>query len=301
MECRPFLQNAGIIPVLFKADADAKIEAKLIDLVVEPVDAADRSKFRGGFIQNNQATNRRGDYAMYFNRTRKMALAVVDGAKFDLQIERPRIPLVQNGELPLRIKVSRKNGFEGAIYCEMDWLPRGVNKQPPLIIPRDSNEATYKLNASSSAVTGEYQLSITGRENEGGNVRTAAGFHFVCSPFVSVSVGQPYLSIDLVRTAIERGTQGEIVGEITHHKPFNGDAVLKLGRLPFGVKQVAPFPRIKSGDTSATFKVQVTSDCLVGPYQDIFCDVAIVDEGEEIHQQTGSGTLRVDVERGVQE
>ena len=178
MECRSFHQNDGKIPVLFHASNDAAVGASLIDLVVEPVDPADRPGFRGGFVQNNQATNRRGDYAMHFNRTRKMALAVVAGATFDLEIERPKIPLVRNGELPVNVKVTRHDGFDGAVYCEMDWLPAGINRQPPLIIPAGVTEAVYKLSAAGDARP-EYRISITGRENEGGNVRTAAGFHYV--------------------------------------------------------------------------------------------------------------------------
>lgn len=299
MESSPFQQSAGIVPVLFRAAEDADIGASLIDLVVEPVDPVDRPDFRGGFIQNNQATNRRGDYAMYFDRTRKMALAVVDGATFNLGIERPSVPLVRNGELSLKIKVQRHQGFDGAVYCEMDWLPTGVNKQPPLIIPAGESEGVYKLRASASAVSGEFPISITGRENEGGNVRTAAGFHFVCSPFVPLSVGEPYVTVNLVRSAIERGKIGEIVGEISHHKTFTGDAVLQLGRLPFGVEQVQPFPTINAGDDRATFRVRVTKDCLVGQYRDIFCGVTVTDGGQQIIQQSGNGTLRIDVERNV--
>lgn len=301
MKSSPFKQGDGIIPVLFHAGDDADIGAALIDLVVEPVDPFDRPHFRGGFVQNNQATNRRGDYAMYFDRTRKMALAVVDGAAFNIEVERPSIPLVRNGELSLNVKVQRHEGFEGAVYCEMDWLPAGVNKQPPLIIPADQTEGTYKLSASGGAAPGEFQISMTGRENTDGNVRTAAGFHFVCSPFVPLTVGEPYVTVNLVRAAIERGTVGEIVGEVSHHKPFSGKATLQLGRLPFGVEQVPPYPTIKAGDKTVTFRVKVTSDCLVGQYKDIFCGVAVTDRGQQIKQQTGNGTLRVDVERRVSE
>ena len=299
LESGPFKQSDGLIPVLFRADKVASIGASLIDLVVEPVDPDDRRDFRGGFIQNNQATNRRGDYAMYFDRTRQMALAVVDGATFNIEVEPPSIPLVRNGELSLKVKVQRHDNFEGAVYCEMDWLPAGVNKQPPLIIPAGETEGFYKLSAAGSAAPGEFPISITGRENEGGNVRTAAGFHFVCSSSVPLTVGEPYVTVNLVRSAIERGTTGEIVGEILHHKPFSGEASLQLGRLPFGVQQVEPFPSIKTGETTVTFRVKVTSDCLVGQYKDIYCGVTINDHGQEIRQQTGNGTLRVDVERGV--
>lgn len=297
IEAAPFTQDAGIIPVMFSATKDASIGADLIDLVVEPVDPKARENYRGGFIQCLPATQRRGGYAMYFDRTRKMALAVVQGATFDLSIDRPTIPLVRNGELTLNVRIKRHGDFEGDVYCEMDWLPEGVGKQPPLIIKAGQTEAIYKLRATGSAAPGEYPVSITGRENVGGVVRTAAGFHYVCSPFVTLSVGEPYVTIQLTRAAIERETIGTITAEVSHHKPFSGEATLQLGRLPFGVEQVKPFPTIKASDKSATFRVQVTRDCLVGQYKDIYCEITVNDGGQQIRQQSGSGTLRVDPSR----
>jgi hypothetical protein len=297
IEASPFRQSDGIIPVLFHADAGAKPTAAIVDLIVEPVETADRARFRGGFVQVNQATNRRGDYAMYFNRTRKLAVAVCQGPNFDLEIEPPKVPLVRNGEMALQVNVDRHDGFDGAVYCQMDWLPPGVNKQPPLIIPAGETTGIYRLSASSGAKTGEYNVSITGRENEGGHVRSGAGFHYVCSPFVRLSVGDPYLTIKLARAAIERQQVGTIEAELQQHKPFDGQATLTLGRLPFGVKQLPPYPVIQSSDSSVTFQVEVTADCLVGQYKEIYCEVAINDGGQAIRQQTGSGVLRVDAER----
>ena len=297
IEAAPFKQSDGIIPVLFHADAGAEPTAEIVDLIVEPVDMDDRAGFRGGFVQVNQATNRRGDYAMYFNRTRKLAVAVCQGPNFDLEIEPPKVPLVRNGEMALQVNVDRHEGFEGAVYCQMDWLPQGVNQQPPLIIPAGETSGIYSLSAGSGANTGEYNLSITGREDEGGHVRSGAGFHYVCSPFVRLSVGDPYLTIKLARAAIERQKVGTIEAELQQHKPFDGEAALTLGRLPFGVKQLPPYPLVRSSDTSVSFQVEVTADCLVGQYKEIYCEVAITDGGQTIRQQTGSGVLRVDAER----
>lgn len=298
IDAEPFTQDAGVIPVMFSATQDAKIGVDLIDLIVEPVNPNARQNYRGGFIQVLPATQRRGGFAMCFDRTRKLALAVGEGAAFDLAIDWPTIPLVRNGELALNVRVTRHAGFDGDVYCEMDWLPDGVNKQPPLIIKSGETDAVYKLRASGNAPPGEYPISITGRENGGGIVRTGAGFHYVGSPFVSLAVGEPYVTIQLARAAIERDTIGEITAEVAHHKPFSGEATLQLGRLPFGIEQVKPFPTIKSDDKSATFQVKVTNDCLVGQYKDIYCEVTVNDGGQQIRQQSGSGTLRVDPSRG---
>lgn len=299
VEAPEFTTNDSRIPIFVHAETDAEPGGHLLDLVVEPVDPTARASFRGGFAQVIPATQRRGGYAMVFNKTRKLALAVVEGAPFDLEIEQPKVGLVQSGELGLRVEVRRHEGFDGAIYCETDWLPEGVNKQPPLIIPSGADSAEYRLSARSEAEPGLFPISITGREKEvkGGSVRSAAGYHYLMSPPVELEVSEPYLTVTLERAAIERRTLGEIVGTIRHLKPFAGEAVVTLGRLPFGVRQVEPFPRIKAGDEEVKFKVEVTGDCLVEQYRDIFCEVAVPVEGQVIRQQTGNGLLRVDPER----
>jgi len=40
--------------------------------------------------------------------------------------------------------------------------------------------------------------------------------------------------------------------------------------------------------------VQASNDALLGMYKEIACDVVVVEKGQPIHQQTGSGILRVD-------
>lgn len=297
METPPFRQGDGTIPVTFTVEAGVKPVAALVELVIEPVDPAARESFRGGFVVNTRATDRRGGTAMCFRPTRRLPLAVAEGAAFDLAVDPPRTPLVRNGTLDLTVRVNRHPGFDGAVYLEADWLPPGVNKQPPLIIKADETEGTYRLTAGKQAVTGDFPFSITGRENEGGNPRTGAGFHYLGSQPVSVTVGEPHLIATLLRAAIERGQAGTITAELNQQKPFAGEAELRLGRLPFGVEQVAPIPRVTSRDTTATFHVKVTKDCLTGLYRDIYCEALVQEKGQAIREESGSGMLRVDPER----
>jgi hypothetical protein len=297
MEAPPFRQGDGNVPVTFIAEPGVKPIATLVDLIVEPVDPTARESFRGGFVMNTRPTDRRGGFAMCFRITRRLALAVVEGAAFDLAVDPPRTPLVHNGTLDLTVRVNRQPGFAGAVYLEADWLPPGVERQPPLIIKAAETAGTYRLKAGPKAVVGDFPFIITGREYEGGDPISGTGFHYVCSPSVPVTVGEPHLIVTLLRAAIERGQAGTITAEINHHKPFAGEAELRLGRLPFGVEQIEPIPRATSRDTTATFHVKVTKDCLTGLYRDIYCEALVQEKGQTIREESGSGMLRVDPER----
>ncbi|NNE92350.1 MAG: hypothetical protein HKN23_11940, partial [Verrucomicrobiales bacterium] len=220
----------------------------------------------------------------------------LDEAPFSVELEQPGIGLAKNAELDLKVKVQRSEGFEGALYLEMDWLPPGVTKQPPLIIPAGESTGSYKISATPQSKDGQYRLSISARENEGGNPRSGVGLHYIASPPIDVEVVDPYLEITLDRAAIEQGKTGKLIGTIKHLRPFEGVASAKLLRLPAGVTLMEQ-PEIKPGDESVTFVLQVAPDALTGQAKEIACDVAISEKGQIIHQQTGSGILRIDETR----
>jgi len=297
MEAPPFRQGDGNVPVTFIAEPGVKPTATLVDLIVEPVDPTARESFRGGFVMNTRPTDRRGGFAMCFRITRRLALAVVEGAAFDLAVDPPRTQLVHNGTLDLTVRVIRQPGFDGAVYLEADLLPPGVERQPPLIIKAGETAGTFRLKAGPKAVIGDFPFIITGREYAGGDPISGTGFHYVCSPGVPVTVGEPHLIVTLLRAAIERGQAGTITAEINHQKPFAGEAELRLNRLPFGVEQIEPIPRVTSRDTTATFHLKVMKDCLTGLYRDIYCEALVQEKGQPIREESGSGMLRVDPER----
>ena len=175
-------------------------------------------------------------------------------------------------------------------------MPPGLTKQPPMVIEAGKNEGFYKISATNQAKDGTYQLSINCRENEGGNVRTGLGFHFVTAPFIEIKVLDPYLTIELERAAIEQGKTGGIVGKIKHFRKFEGVAQGSLLRLPTGVELVEP-AKIESGDETVTFKLKVAEDALVVQAKEISADIEIKDGGQKIHQQSGDGVLRIDAKR----
>ena len=180
---------------------------------------------------------------------------------------------------------------------ESEWEPDGITKQPPLIIPAEKNEAEYRIKATAKAKPGSYPLTLTAREYKGGIPKSGSGFHYVNSSFIKLHVSEPYVEVELIRSNIERGQVGKITGKLKHIKKLPGSSEARLINLPFGVVQLKPYPRINSGMKSVDFKLEVTSDCLVDQYKDISCEILIKQNGQVIHQKTGSGVLRVDPER----
>ena len=282
------------VPVQFVAAADAEPQAKLIQILARPADRKIPlvSESRQGFALNN----RPNELPMHLVWLDRYALAVVDPAPFHVELAQPEIPLAQNGELLLKVKLDRAPDFKDAVEIQTDWLPPGVSKAGTATIPAGKNEGDFHIQANNKAAAGIYKIAMSATTT-GGDAYSGNGRMRASSEFVELTVSEPYLTIDLKHSAVERGQKGEITGVIRPNKPFPGKATVTLKRLPNGVKMVGAPPEITATDTQVTFQIQADPDALAGLYKDLACEVTVKENGQSIHQQTGSGVLRVDPAR----
>jgi hypothetical protein len=292
-----FTKGATRMPVQFIADAKAEQQAALIELRARPVDKA--AKLDSASRQGFALVNRPGELPWHFVFLDKFALAVTQPAPFDIQLEQPPIPLAQNGELMLKVKVNRHGDFKGPIEIQTDWLPPGVSKGGTVTIPADKNEAEYHIQANAKAPAGVYQIAVNATTT-GGDAFSGVGRVRVSSPFVELKLSDPYLAIDLKHAAVERGQRGQMVGTVRQNKAFPGAATVVLKRLPRGVKQVGQ-AQITAKDSQVVFEIEADQDALMGLYKEIACEVTVQENGQAVHQQTGSGVLRVDAARTAAE
>ncbi len=291
-----YTKGATRAPVQFAASPDAEQQAALIELRARPVDRS--AKLRTDSVQTIELFNRPGERPLHFLFLHKYALAVTQPAPFHIEMEQPEIPLAQNGELALKVKVIRHGDFKAPIEILPDWLPAGVSKEAAVTIPADKSEAAFKIRADTKAAPGAYKIAMNATTKDG-DAYSGVGRIRVSSQFVELKISDPYLGVDLRRASVPRGGRGQIVGVIKHNKPFPGKATASLKRLPAGVKMVGPAPEITSKDEQVIFEIEAAPDALAGVYKEIQCEVTVVENGQTVRQQTGSGVLRVDPPRTV--
>jgi hypothetical protein len=131
----------------------------------------------------------------------------------------------------------------------------------------------------------------------GGDAYSGIGRVRVSSEFVDLRITEPYLSIELTRTSVERGRKGEITGTLKINRPFEGKASVKLQQLPRGVRMLDPAPEITAKDKQVVFRIEADADALTGINKGITCEVTFIEAGVPVHSMTGNGILRVDLPR----
>jgi hypothetical protein len=298
------------VPVVFEAAADAKLQGKFIEIVARPVvkdskdekdsKEAEQKALVSGFRQTIPMSSANNNDFYLFNTFEKLAIAVAEPAPFSIEIEEPKSALVQNGEISLKFKINRADGFEEPVSVAMEWKPNGVSTGTPITMRVEKSEGEYLLGAARNATAGSYQVTlsaVSGAQRPA--YRDGANRTYVSTKPFKLLVAEPHIDAKLARASIERGKTANITVKLNHLKPFEGKAKATLVRLPRGVELVEPVREISSEDKEVTFTLKATDECLTGGYQGITLEMTVIEDGQAVKQLSGYGTLRIDAERGV--
>jgi len=134
--------DAGVdaVPVLFEAAADAKPIGKLVELHSSPAASTDPKAAKpievaSGFNQAVELVTNGNQQPFYTIDVDKMAFAVADEAPFKLEIVQPKVPVVQGGQMNLKIIAKRQKEFTGPISVHLLFKPPGMEAAANVEIP----------------------------------------------------------------------------------------------------------------------------------------------------------------------
>jgi len=280
-----FPSNMNLIPVVFEAAADAPIAGKLLDFTTRHKDP--NQKISGGYSNVGDFIRGAPGQSVYWRvNVKKVPVLVVDEVPFQLEIVEPKVPIVRNGSMQLKIVAHRKEGYKNAINVQLPFRPPGIGASSSVTIPAGKNEVFYPLSANGAANIKKWKIYAIGSADAGGTV-------WVSSQLATLEIKNSYVSFALQRAATEQGKPTEIVGKVTINHPFEGKAKVVLLGLP---------PKVGTQELELTkdmqelvFPITTAKDTKPGTHKNIFCRVFIPEAGEMIvHGRVGGTELRVD-------
>lgn len=218
--------------------------------------------------------------------TDALAMAVTQKAPFTLQIVEPKVPLVQGGQMALKVVATREGEFKAPIKIELMLNPNGVNSSREISIAEGQTEAVITLNAAGNAQVKEHKIAVRGEAAVGNGPIT------VCSAFATLRISEAYMKFTYESAAVELGAETELVVKVENVKPFEGNATVTLFGLP---NKVTTTPAEFNKETKELiFKVKAEADANPGNNKSLFCQVVVPESGETIIHNLGTGQLRVD-------
>ena len=277
--------NINGFPIVFEAAKDAPLAGTLADLTVKLTDP--KKKVSGHFKHKiDLVVGRPNNTPYYQTEVDKLAVAVVEELPFTIEIEKPKVPLVQNGTLSLKVKAIRKEGFVAPITVRMLWNPPGVGSQPTMKIEKGQSEIYYILNANGNAETREWKIAMMAQSNSGKGQILAA------TALTPITIAAPYTTTKLTAASIEQGKTGEIICTIDNLKPFKGKAKIQLYGLP--AKTTTTELEITNDTKEIRFPITTEKDAPKGQHKNLFCHIEIPAAGTVIPHNTGhGGVLRI--------
>lgn len=284
LETVPMPANRSNVPIVLSAAADAPLAGVVAPLVAKTTD--EKTNITGHLNQQHWLVRGQNNRDVWSYWADRVPTVVTEEVPFSIKVIEPKVPLVQRGQMNLKVVATRKEGFDAPIRVRLLDNPPGVSSSGNVSIDKGKTEAEIPLTANSKAATDPAHIVVVATADvEGGTVR-------VCSQIVPLEVATPYVAFDFQKAAVEQGKETKLLIDVEVLKEFPGKAKVELLGLPAGVA-TEPL-EIDKDSTQLQFPLKVADDARPGRHKSLVCRVVVTLDGEPIQHTLGTGELRVD-------
>lgn len=217
----------------------------------------------------------------------KAAIAVADEAPYKVSVIEPKVPLVQNGSMNIRVVVERSASFKGPVTVYPLFNPPGVGSSNAITIPEGQTEGLFFVNANGGAQVRKWKTALVAVADAG------KGPVWCSSQLFTLEIAAPFVQIAMERSATEQGKNTQMFCKVTTTTPFPGAAKVKLIGVPANTG--CPDAEFNKEAKEFAFNIATQKTTPAGIHKNLYCQVTITMNGEPILHNLGSSELRVDV------
>jgi hypothetical protein len=282
--------NADTVPVIFEADETAKLTQQRISMRPVVIENGKELSVPGSIDHRVDIAENGNQKPYYTIREDRFALAVTEALPVEIALQKPTVPLIQNGSLRLKSTLRRTGDFKGPVSVELLYGPNGVGNAGPMPVPEGKNDVLYTVSANAGAAVGKWKICLVGTANVGN------GTLFFSTGHEEIEIVPPFVSGQIVRTFVEQGGETTVEVRIKPLQPFDGEAKVSLLGLPPEVTASPDAATINAKTESVKFAVKAGPKAPVGQHRTLFCQFALESSPEEasVASFAGNGVLRVD-------
>jgi hypothetical protein len=275
--------DQNTIPVLLTAAADAPVAAALVDVVGSHKEGT--RTIEGHLSQRTSLIRGDNNREVWNHYTDRMATAVTDPVPFHVEIVPPKVPLVQNGSMGLKVVATRDANFKAPIVLRLLYSPPGVSMPDAVIIPEGQSAAVIPLTADAGAVVRRWKIAVLGESTVGDGPRV------VSSQLIDLEVAEPLFRFAFQAAFVDQGQRTSLVAKIEKNRPFDGPATVELLGLP---NEVTSQPKeITKDSTEVVFPIATTANSPPGLHKTLLCRAVVKSQGEPITHLLAGGELRI--------
>lgn len=279
-------KSVSQFPILLKAAPDAPVAGGMYELLVKTAEGD--KPVVGKFTQAIDLVRGPQNGVEYYTRYHAgIPVSVTEAIPYSVTIDQPKVPIVRNGALKLKVRAHRKDGYDKKITVRFPWVPPGITVPATMTFNEKDTELEYELNANENAELSKWNLTAVA-ESDGPTGKT-----FTASPFIELSVEEPFVKIKLTMTTAKQGETAEMVAEVEQLRDFAGEADVQLFGLP--AHSSSQVVKLKADNEGLSFPIVTSDKTPVGQHKGVFCTATVFKDGEPIVHRLAMGSVfRVD-------
>ncbi|MDB6152307.1 MAG: hypothetical protein JWL90_760, partial [Chthoniobacteraceae bacterium] len=281
-------KSLDAIPMVFEAAPDAAPVSKAFGLEAKPTDAKEGSvPVKSSVEQDIDVAENGNQKSFYSVREDHLVVSVTEEIPVKINLLTPKVPVLQNGSLGLKVVTERKNDFKGPIGLTLLFTPPGLGTAGTVQIPEGQNEGIVTLSANGNAPLQKWKVCVIGSADFG------KGPVWFSTPLVEVGVAAPFINGQIMRSFVDQGDTTTMSVKLENKIPFEGKAKLSLLGLP--PNATAEDVEITQEDKVAKFTVKAGPNTPTATHKQLFCQFQIIRDGEPmVTTFAQGGILRVD-------
>jgi hypothetical protein len=280
-------KTVDTIPMVFEAAPDAAPAAKTFVLNSKPTEPPKDTKVESSIEHDVDIAENGNQRSYYTIREDNLAVAVTEEVPVKINLVAPKVPLLQNGSLNLKVVAERKNDFKGPINLSLLYSPPGVGNAGVLQIKENENEASLAISANANAIPAKWKVCVVGNADFG------KGAVWFSTQLVEIEIAPPFVAGQISRTFVDQGDSTTVTVKLDQKIPFEGKAKLQLLGLP--PSTTADEQEITKDDKEAKFTVKADKAAPAGQHKQLFCQFSLIKDGDQMNSAfANGGILRID-------
>jgi len=279
-------KSVDTVAMVFEATPEAAPSAKAINVVAKFTEA-DKANVPSGVEHDVDVAENGNQRAFYQVKEHSLPVAVTEEAPVKIELVQPKVPILQNGAMNLKVRAERKGDFKGAVSLSLLWAPPGIGSPGTVPIKEGENEGSLQISANGNAAIAKWKICVVGSVDYG------KGPVFISTQLIDLEVAPPFLGGSFARTFVDQGDEGSVTLKLDQKVPFEGKAKVAVLSLPNGV--TAEPKEITKEDKEVRFELKAAADAQVGQHKQLIAQFTLEKEGEPMVNTIASGgILRVD-------
>ena len=279
--------NLDVVPVVFEAAPTAAVAGSLANFTLRHADPK-HPKIYTQFSQMAELVTGGPGQSVYWTSTvEREAIVVAEEVPFSIRIVEPKVPLVQNGSMQLKIVAERKPGFTAADH-DLTALQSARR--------RLGHRGYHPREGQRNADADERGEQRSGAQMEDGGLGCRGHRHgpvWVSSQLATIEIAPPLVAFNMERAPSSRARRRTCSARSSRSRRFRARPRSRLMGLP--PKVTTPEVEITKDTKELAFKLTTDKTSPAGIHRNLFCQVVVVSNGEPIVASTGYSELRIDV------